>query len=371
MNLKLWTTVVAIIVVLSVSGVYFSDHMKEKDKVVIIGMVNEEGSGLFASKSHPGLSLDPDTSANWGGLVFSTPGPSSIQHMILMDFVVEHLGMNFAQNADNKNSDTVYWTTVAPGAMGDSLVEGIIDGGIAWEAHYSNICKTSSYNAYSVGTTAELWEDHPCCVVAASREFVDSDPNAILRFLSAYSASVKWVNEAINANSANHSKLIEYVKLKAGVTNELVIQEALDNVVYTFSLDYLKSGIMTMVETYSNLNLLKYSMEEMGFADSRSFADWLVDDSYINNAAGRAPSSYTVLGENIVIDVGVLANDIHQIALHAGIGEGFFDQYGITLNIGVPFAAGGAVMVALLSGQIDIGFVGSPPVVLTTVEMWW
>ena len=372
MNLKMWSVVAAIIIILSASGMYFSNNMEDRDKAVIIGMVNEEGSGIFASNSVPGLSLDPSTADLWGGLVFATPGPSSIQHMILMDFVIGVLGLKFAQNVADKKSDTVYWTGVAPGTMGDALSEGIIQGGIAWEAHYSNICSpTNGYNAYSVGLTTDLWEDHPCCVVAASRNFVGGDPNAILRFLSAYSASVLWVNEAIKTTSTNHSALIEYVKAKAGVTNELVIQEALENVVYTYSLEYLKNGIITMVETYQNLGLLSHTMEEMGFEDSGSFADWLIDDSYIKNAAGRAPSSYSVLTENIIINVGVLANDIHQIALHVGIGEGIFDQYGITLNTGVPFAAGGPVMTALLSGQIDIGFVGSPPVVLTTVEMWW
>ena len=370
MNLKIWSVVLVTIIVLSGTGLYFSDNVGEKDRAMIIGMVNEEGSGVFASDSIVGLTLDPDTTESWGGLVFATPGPSSIQHMILMDFVQGHLNMKFELYGGDKNSDTVYWMAVAPGTMGDSLIRGSIDGGIAWEAHYSNICDSSEYKAYSVGTTTELWEDHPCCVIAASREFVSNDPNAILRFLSAYSASVVWVNEAVDVNSSNHSKLIEYVKKNAGVTNELVIQEALENVVYTYSLDNLREGIETMVNTYNSLGLLTNTIEEMGFDDSKAFANWLIDDTYVKNAAGRGPSSYTDLTDNIMINVGVLANDIHQIALHVGIGEGIFDEYGLTLNLGTPFAAGGDVMNALLGGQIDMGFVGSPPVVLTTINFW-
>jgi len=370
MNVKMWAIVATLIIILSATGMYLSYNLEEKDRVVIVGMVNEEGSGVFASNSVAGLSFEIETKEKWGGLVFATPGPSSIQHMILMDFVQEVLELKFELYNDIRNPDTVYWTAVAPGSMGDALLAGNIDGGIAWEAHYSNVCKTGKYNAYSVGTTADLWEDHPCCVVAASREFVNGDPNAILRFLSAYSKAVDWVNDAVNTSSPNHSKLLGYVKEKAGVDNEIVIQEALDNVRYTFSLSNLREGISTMVDTYQRLGLLNYSVDEIGFDTTTDFADWLVDDSYITNAAGRDPSSYMVLTNNIEIKVGVLAYDIHQIALHVGVGEGFFEEYQITLFLGTPFAAGGEVMNALLGGQIDLGFVGSPPVVLTTINMW-
>jgi ABC-type nitrate/sulfonate/bicarbonate transport systems, periplasmic components len=370
MNVKMWAIVAALIIVLSASGWYLSENVKDKDRAVIVGMVNEEGSGIFASNSVAGLSFDVETTANWGGLVFATPGPSSIQHMILMDFVQDVLGLQFELYNETRSPDSVYWTAVAPGAMGDALISGNIDGGIAWEAHYSNVCDTSKYNAYSVGTTAELWEEHPCCVVAASRAFVNNDPNAILRFLSAYSKAVDWVNDALKTTSPNHSKLIEYVKEKAGVENELIIQEALEEVRYTFSLSNLKAGISTMVDTYQRLGLLDHTLDEIGFNTTDNFADWLVDDSYIKNAAGRDPSSYSVLTDNIEIKVGVLAYDIHQIALHVGVGEGFFEEYQISLRLGTPFAAGGEVMNALLGGQIDLGFVGSPPVVLTTINMW-
>jgi len=369
LNIKIWAVVLILIVVLAGTGVYLSEHTGEKDRVAIVAMVNEEGSGIFATKTVPGLSLDPETTANWGGHVFATPGPSSIQHMILMDFVLNHLKLKFELYKDERNSDTVYWTAVGPGNMGNALKAGNIDGGIAWEAHFSNVCKDPQYNAYPVGKTSDLWESHPCCVVAASREFAYDNPNAILRFLSAYSASVVWLNEAIDGSSPNHGKLVEYVKKTVGVENQTVIEQALINVYYTYSLENLKAGIETMVDTYSRLGLLNNTLESMGFASAAEFADWLVVDSYISLAAGRLPTYYSDL-TNINIKVGILAQDIHQIALHVGIGEGIFADYGLTLDLFGPYAAGGEIMNALLAGVIQMGFVGSPPVVLNTVNMW-
>jgi NitT/TauT family transport system substrate-binding protein len=370
MNVKLWSAIIVLMIVLSASGIYLSEQTKVKDRAVIVAMVNEEGSGVFASTENPGLTLDPNTTESWGGLVFATPGPSSIQHMILMDFVTNDLGLKFELYSDTKSPGSVYWTQIAPGSMGDSLLAGDIDGGIAWEPHYSNICFGSTYGAYSVGSTAELWSDHPCCVIAASRAYVSENPNAILRFLAAYTASVVWVNGAIPEGSPNHSELVQYVKDNAGVENEVVIQEALEGVKYTYSLENLKEGLIRMVETYQDLGLLQNTLQEMGFADAAAFADWLVDSAYLSAAEGRTPESFPELPDNIKIDIGVLAYDIHQIAVHAGTGEKIFDSYGITLNLGTPFAAGGNVMNALLSGQIDMGFLGSPPVVLNTVNYW-
>jgi len=68
------------------------------------------------------------------------------------------------------------------------------------------------------------------------------------------------------------------------------------------------------------------------------------------------------------IKVAYLAADVHQLALHIGIAKGFFSDYGIEVHLDGPFAAGGDVMNALLAGQADIGFVGSPPVVSLSIN---
>ncbi len=370
MNIKLWSVVAILIIVLAGTGIVLSDQVKDKDRVAIVAMVNEEGSGLFASNSVPGLTLNPETTASWDGLVIATPGESSIQHMILMDFVTNVLEMNFILYGSDTRNNSVYYTAVAPSQMGDTMLDGRIQGGIAWEAHYSNVIDQGKYNAYSIGTTDDLWDNHPCCVIAASRAFLADEPNGMLRFLSAYSKSVLWVNDAIKTNSPNHSKLVEYVKKNAGVDNEVVIQDALDNVLYTYSLDNLKGGLERMVNTYNDLGLINKYVTDMGFNSTGEFADWLVDGSFLRNAVGREPSDYSQLTDRIHIDVAVLAYDIHQIALHVGIGEGIFSEYGLDINTGTPFAAGGDVMNALLSGQVQLGFVGSPPVVLNTINFW-
>lgn len=377
MNVKLWSVVVVIIVVLAGAGVYLSSHQSEADsRTVIIAMVNEDGSGVFASNDHPGLTFDASSAKLWEDLTVATPGPSSIQHMMMMNFVTQVLGYQFKlAGTSSGEANTVYYTVVAPGNMASYLVDGKIVAGIAWEPNYSNIINTSANNAYSVGNSLALWKaigydgDHPCCVVVANREFAESNSNAVLRFLSGYVASVQWVNAAIDAGGPNYQTLVESVKKNTGITNEITIGDALEQVKYTYSLDNLAAGLVTMIKTYESLGLLKNTMADLGFTSEADFAHWLINNSYLNQAAGRTPTDYTRLTSPISIDVGVLANDVHQIAPHIGVEQGIFTAYGVSLNLST-FSVGGDVVNAVLAGHINIGFAGAPPTVLNSINNW-
>lgn len=72
-----------------------------------------------------------------------------------------------------------------------------------------------------------------------------------------------------------------------------------------------------------------------------------------------------------VIRVAYLNGDIHQVAYfvaqsaEAGGGTSFFDQYDVKVKNakGAPYSNGGAVMTAFEAGDVDIGYLGSPPAI--------
>ncbi|MFA5452265.1 MAG: ABC transporter substrate-binding protein [Candidatus Methanomethylophilaceae archaeon] len=346
----------------------------DSDSVSIIARVNNEGSGIFVRESVSGLLYDESTQTYnaeyWDGLTFMTPGASSIQHMILMNIVKNELHFDFVQmGTEHTGSGVVYWTAVSPGTMVDKLLSSSgseIDGGIAWEPHYANAISNSQIK--SVMLTSEYWEGHPCCVIAASNAFIDDNPAATMRYLSAYCEAVEWLNEAKDVNSENHALLIQYVQEYTTVTDQATIELALSDVSYSYEIANLKEQIVELTKTYESLGLFSNTLQEIGYADEADFANALVNDKLISSAENRTPSSYASLN-NVTIRVAYLASDIHQIALNIGIEQGFFDDFGITIEKVGPFAAGGDVMTAILLGQADMGFVGSPPVVLYSVNM--
>lgn len=76
------------------------------------------------------------------------------------------------------------------------------------------------------------------------------------------------------------------------------------------------------------------------------------------------------------IRVAYLQGDIHQVAYFvaksaaAGGGESFFEQYGVKVEEakGAPYANGGVVMTAFQAGDVDIGYLGSPPAIIGHVN---
>ncbi len=76
------------------------------------------------------------------------------------------------------------------------------------------------------------------------------------------------------------------------------------------------------------------------------------------------------------IRVAYLQGDIHQVAyfvansVSAGGGESFFEQYDVKVENakGAPYPSGGEVMTAFAAGDVDIGYLGSPPAIIAHVN---
>ena len=76
------------------------------------------------------------------------------------------------------------------------------------------------------------------------------------------------------------------------------------------------------------------------------------------------------------VRVAYLQGDIHQVAYfvaksaNAGGGESFFEQYDVKVEDakGAPYSNGGAVMTAFSAGDVDIGYLGSPPAIIGHVN---
>lgn len=388
-NYKMWGSVGVVIVLLSASGLILSMEDSEKESVSILARVNNDGSGIFIRADTENVddmtemvdgvltAVNPEL---WEGLVFMTPGPSSIQHMILMDIVQEDLGLKFVQYG-TESEGAVFWTQVGPGLMLSTMnAKSDIDGGIAWEPHYS--VAVNDGLCIELMTTSDYWQGHPCCVIAANNSFLSGNVNATERFLAAYIKSVLWVTEATSETSEDHDALLDITKRigtpassSATPMSDEVAEAALANITYAYEIGNLAQQLADVVDTYKSLNIVQQStLSDAGYGSSLEFTEHLVQGQYIADALddeGNVKSAEELGyygGAVTHIGVAYLAADIHQIALHVGIEQGFFAEYGIEIELIGPFASGGDVMNALLSGHASIGFVGSPPVVSSSIN---
>lgn len=369
--------VAAVLILAAVGAILLIPSAKAKE-ITIVAQVNSEGSAIFLKD---GITID-DESADFGGLVLATPGISSIQHMMLMKFAKDN-GYNFAHapaDRNNLDSDTIYWIEVSPINMKAALEEGEIDGGIAWEPYCSQIACDDVGWIYK--WSSELSPGHPCCVIAVESEFLASNHEAVVRFLAGHILATNWIIETTNdPGSENYTKMVEMASDFAHVSEETV-KSSLESVRYAYEMEEeWKAALEEVVATYTELGLFANSLSDIGYNSPASFIDHLVNNTYLNEALERLEGDdITSTSELIDVRVGWLNGDIHQLARLVGmnktVGEGYgfdgsiFEACGINVisGDGNPYANGGAVMDAFFAGAIDIGYLGSPPAILRTVN---
>ncbi len=182
MDNKLFVTIIVVAVVIAgVSTAAFmynaeDDTEDNSNMFNVIARANSEGSGLYIKSdlvnSDSGLipvrasnnvaffnsdwTVSPDNAAAWGGLVFGTPGTSSIQHTQLAD-LASQMGLKFTlySTSVSTSNDTIYYDSGIANS-GQALSNTIIDGGILWEPQYQLIISDKSHRFVSLALTNNL-----------------------------------------------------------------------------------------------------------------------------------------------------------------------------------------------------------------------
>ncbi len=374
---------IVVVALLAAGAIGFIVLSPEKDpgdfRITIVAQANSEGSGIFVRG-------DLDVT-DFGGKIFLTPGTSSIQHMLLMDYVTEH-GYKFAQARDGElATDTVYFVEAPPAQMSgpEWLQKEMYSGGIVWEPYVSEILN-SGLNMKAHRWSKDLWEDHPCCVLAVDTEFAKNNGETVKRFVAAHKVATEWIIDTIAAGSGDdYEALLDMVtdfsfgeRTSATVA---IVEGAFAKVNYDYAMsEEWKGSLETVLETYDELALLNEDALDRWKLDSfADVVDKLVDSSYLD-----AADDVEIVAEGTALKsvrVGWLQGDIHQISQLVGqskyVGDalGFgdrsiFEAYGLQIvrGAGVPYANGGAAMNAFFADSVDFAFLGSPPALLRSVN---
>ncbi len=389
MNIRTKTLVIIIVLIeLIAAGAIFALENKEtssasgevEKELSLIARVNTDGSGIYLASEYDAddfITINSDKSITfnkemWGGKVFGTPGASTIQHVQLMDIVTNEMGLEFDKYSNTKplNPNTVYFVDNVNNYTMAINNRDILDGGILWEPQYHYILSSGYYDG--MVTTNVLFPGHTCCLIAGYQDYLDSHADETIRFLAAYIKAVNYINEAKdNPSGEEYAKLVQICKDNIKGLSDEVIKEALDGVEYKYSdkpnsssLSDLESDIASLAENLTDLGGIKYKISELGFDSYEEFSKAFIDDSYLRNAL-----SYTAYsGSNkSTISVAAIDGDIHQIAVQVAKTLGYFEEYGLSINLRA-LPNGGAVSLDILGGQSDLGFMGAPPITSATIN---
>jgi len=144
---------------------------------------NINGQGITLAIKHK----DKRNPADWKGMKFAIPFDYSMHNYLLRYYLAEH----------GVDPDTdVQLRSVPPPEMVANLRADNIDGFLAPD----NICQRAIYDG--VGflhiLSKEIWDGHPCCSFAASREFITTSPNSFAALTRAIVDATAYASKAEN-----------------------------------------------------------------------------------------------------------------------------------------------------------------------------
>jgi nitrate/nitrite transport system substrate-binding protein len=144
---------------------------------------NINGQGIVLAMKHK----DKRDPKQWKGLKFAIPFDYSMHNYLLRYYLAEH----------GLDPDTdVQLRSVPPPEMVANLRADNIDGFLAPD----NVCQRAIYDG--VGflhlLSKEIWDGHPCCAFAASRDFISQAPNSFAALTRAIVDATAYASKAEN-----------------------------------------------------------------------------------------------------------------------------------------------------------------------------
>jgi NitT/TauT family transport system substrate-binding protein len=280
------------------------------------------------------------------------------------------VAITFMQGDSDEN--VVYWVAVAPIDQKAALAAGTIDGAITWEPYASDALLSGSAAIYK--WSEDIWENHPCCVVAVDQDYLAENEEIVLRVLKVHQVATDWIYETIqDTSSDNYTKLLD-LGAAFSERNTSVVASSLEHMVLTYEITSDFEDWMELItEKYIDLDLIENTtLATRGYDSVEDFVDQYVNSSCLEMAEDIEPSD-VILNEDDPVRIGYLVGDLHQFARVIaaddtlwGENKSLFEIYGVATvtSEGGPYANGGAEMDAFATGLVDIGYLGSPPAIL-------
>lgn len=203
--------------------------------VKIVSGVQTEGSGIVVSNDSNIKSI-----SDLKGKSIATPGEASIQHMLLQ-YALKKEGLSIKDLS-------VSSMKVAP--MNDALNTGKIEGMLTYEP-YVTMALNNGHT--ELADSSEILPNHPCCVVAASDDFIKNHPNELNTILEIHNNTTKYLNE--NPDEAAG-------KLPSDVVSDVEVEkQALSGINFISGLnDTYKQSIIDFMNIEVEMGLLKKAL---------------------------------------------------------------------------------------------------------------
>lgn len=256
---------------------------------------------------------------------------------------------------------------LTPPAMITSLEAGTIDAAVTWEPWASLPVQRGL--AYYAMNSSDIWEGHPCCVLASDHGWAHEHGEALTRLVAAHIAAINWINIALKNEDP---ELYEYAEQLTGL-NKSIVEPALENMRFDHEID--EDKIKELTTELMNFGLFdSQKWNSSGYSSVNDYVDSLIKNGYVENVSQpeEAPWWQTLCcpptlrppQEKIPVRIGYIRGDLHHLPLFVALGEGFFDRAGLSVALS-GFDNGPDMMLeGFKMGTVDVGYLGVAPALL-------
>ncbi|HEY3420232.1 MAG TPA: ABC transporter substrate-binding protein [Methanomassiliicoccales archaeon] len=276
-----------------------------------------------------------------------------------------------SSNSNSTNAKVIYWTPVPPVNQKAAIANGSISAGVSWEPFIDDsvIAGTGHVLIWS----NQIWDSHPCCVLAVSSSFAQNNPDAVARVLRADMDANAWLlDAAAHPGTVNYTLLVKLGAQFSGRSTDVVNGSLLHTKYDTQVTNADMSWFVNFTKDFQSLNQYSVNITSKGYTGPADYVNQLVDQSYYAQALLVQPVDHIVAN----VSMGYLTGDLHQfarlVASNATVGGGvsLFEKYGVHVtspNL-AGYGAGPAEMDAFAAGSINVGYLGAPPVLLKVIN---
>jgi NitT/TauT family transport system substrate-binding protein len=227
-------------------------RINQNTMVTLLAAVNLEGSALMVMKSEYDAGHVTQVSDLMGKSVYY-PGPPTVQSFLL----------RLALNQSGMSISDINPQTTSVSYMEDALT---VDAPafIAWEPFNAK----AEYDGKAVPLllSGEIWSRHPCCVVAASNEYLTQNPDIVQKVVDIHKRAEEW----IVSNPENATQIaIDWLEM-----DPTPVETAFNRIIYDYNLN--RTGIRMYLQF-----LIHEAQVDMNIANIDSFLDGFIDTSFI------------------------------------------------------------------------------------------
>ncbi len=250
-----------------------------------------------------------------------------------------------------------------PANMELMLQKGEIDGFVAWEPFNAQAIEdgTGKYLLQS----GEIWQGHPCCLLAISSLEADSDVE--LALVWAHVKATQFIHDP-----CQREKVLEYAMRFSG-KDKNTVEKALQHIEYVDFPD--EKQVRGYYDDLSHNGLLTKKAKDLKYADDDTFFKAFLYKKYVHMVEDKLLADPNWIPPQVnsskMVSLGYLSQDLHELAFYVAEQEGFYRQVGLSENKNLEIKVynnGVAVMEAFKAQELTASYVGCAPAILKRVN---